>query len=415
MTTAAPQRRPVAGWTRPEDVEAQLRTKWQRGFHLRSRAEGVPWEPVRVRLTGPSARDLLERTTEALAWIEGVRSWAAGGRGGPRCRIEDRVVRSRSLGHNEVPAYVVLDTIETLAALVDRRGDIAKLDGVLALTSERRSDVLPWVVAHPMSVLDVADDWGRLLDVVEWVDRHDTTRFYLRHLDLPGVDTKFVERHRKLLGQLLQAVLPAERVDPAASRFDARFGFKSVPIYVRFRALAPVDELPASLSELSVRAAELARLELSVRTVFVVENQATYLAFPDVPDSIVVFGEGFKASTLDAVSWLAHRELVYWGDVDTHGFRILDQLRSRVPGVRSLLMDEVTLNAHLDHVGSEESPTAVPLEHLTPEEARLYRDLVENRFGRSIRLEQERIRFSAVRRALEPWVDMSRPRGESNS
>ena len=404
MTTAAPQRSPAAGWTRPEEVKEQLRTKWQRGTYLRSRAEGVPWEPVRVRLKGPSAKDLLENTTETLAWIEGMRSWSVGGRGGPRCRIEDRVVRNRSLGHNEVPAYVVLDTIEMLAALVDRRGDVAKVDQILALTSERRPDLVPWVIAHPMAVLDVADDWVRILDVVDWVDRHDTSQFYLRHLDLSGVDTKFVERHRKLLGQLLQAVLPAERLDPAASRFDARLGFRSVPSYVRFRVLAPLDELPESLSELSVRAAELARLELSVRTVFVVENQATYLAFPDVPSSIVVFGEGFKASMLEAVPWLADRELVYWGDIDTHGFRILDQLRSRVPGVRSLLMDEPTLTAHLDHAGSEESPTAVPLAHLTPEEHRLYCDLVEDRFGRSIRLEQERIRFGAVRRALEPWT-----------
>lgn len=401
----APQRSPAAGWTSPEAVKEQLRTKWQRGTYLRSRAEGVPWEPVRVRLKGPSAKDLLEHTTEALAWIEGMRSWAAGGRGGPRCRIEDRVVRNRSLGHNELPAYIVLDTIEMLAALVDRRGDVAKVDQILALTSERRPDLVPWVIAHPMAALDVADDWVRMLDVVDWVDRHDTTQFHLRHLDLSGVDTKFVERHRKLLGQLLQAVLPPERVDPSASRFDARFGFRSVPSYVRFRVLAPLDELPESLSELSVRAAELARLELSVRTVFVVENQATYLAFPDVPDSIVVFGEGFKASTLDAVPWLADRDLVYWGDIDTHGFRILDQLRSRVPGVRSLLMDEATLTAHLDHVGSEESPTAVPLEHLTAEESRVYCDLVEDRFGPSIRLEQERIRFGAVRRALHRWVD----------
>lgn len=405
MTADAPQRSLAAGWTSPEEVKEQLRTKWQRGIYLRSRAEGVAWEPVRVRLKGPSAKELLENTTGALAWIEGMRSWSAGGRGGPRCRIDDRVVRNRSLGHNEVPAYVVLDTIEMLAALVDRRGDVAKVDQILALTSERRPDLVPWAVAHPMAVLDVADDWVRMLDVVDWVDRHDTTQFHLRHLDLPGVDTKFVERHRKLLGQLLQAVLPAERVDPSASRFDARFGFRSVPSYVRFRVLAPLDELPESLSELSVRVAELARLELSVRTVFVVENQATYLAFPDVSDSIVIFGEGFKASTLEAVPWLADRELVYWGDIDTHGFRILDQLRSRVPGVRSLLMDEATLIAHLDHVGSEESPTAVPLEHLTTEERRLYCDLVEDRFGRSIRLEQERIRFSAVRHALQPWAD----------
>lgn len=404
MTPTAPKPSSALGWTRPEAIEAQLRAKWERGTFLRSRAEEVSWEPLRIRLKGPSAADLLERTGESLAWIEMVRSWVAGGRSGPRCRIEDRIVRSRSLGDNEVPALVVFETIEELARLIGRPDDPAILDRLLGSTSRRRAELVPWVAAHPMVVLEVADSWERILDVVEWVDLHDTSRLYLRHLDLPGIDTKFVERHRKLLGQLLEVVLPTERVDAAASRFDARFGFKSVPCYVRFRVLSPVDELPEALTELSVRTDELAELELSVRTVFVVENQATYLAFPDVPGAIVVFGQGFKASTLEAVPWLAGLEVAYWGDIDTHGFRILDQLRARVPDVRSLLMDRPTLTAHLDRVVREESPTAVALEHLTPEESDLYRDLVEGRFGPSARLEQERVRFGAVREALRPWL-----------
>lgn len=288
--------------------------------------------------------------------------------------------------------------------LVGRPGQIATFDRLLALTAERRPELVSWVSAHPMDVLEVVADWLSMLDVVDWIDRTDTSTVHLRQLDLPGVDTKFVERHRRLLGRLLQQVLPPERVDTSASRFDARFGFRTVPSYVRFRILSPVEELPAGLSELSVRVDELARLALPVRTVFVVENQVTYLAFPDVPDAIVVFGEGFKASTLDAVPWLADRELVYWGDIDTHGFRILDQLRARVPGVRSLLMDESTLSAHLDRVVSEDAPTSVPLEHLSSEESDLYRDLVEDRFGPSVRLEQERVRFGAVRGALRPWA-----------
>lgn len=404
MIASAGREVPAAQWTRPEDVQSELRTRWERGTYLRSRAEGTPWEPVRVRLKGPSAVDLLKRPGESIAWIDGVRAWASGGRGGPRCRIEDRVVRSRSLGANEVPAFVVLDTIEELAKFVGHLDQIATLDGLLASTAARRPELVPWVSSHPMDVVGVAGEWERMLDVVDWIERTDTSEVYLRHLDLPGVDTKFVERHRKLLGRLLQVVLPAERVDADAARFDVRFGFRTVPSYVRFRLLSPVGELPAGLSELSVRVDELASFELSVRTVFVVENQATYLAFPDVPDAIVVFGEGFKVSTLEAVAWLAERDLVYWGDIDTHGFWILDQLRSRVPGVRSMLMDEATLAAHLDRVVREDKPTAVPLEHLTPEESDLYRDLVEDRFGQAVRLEQERIRFGAVRAALAPWT-----------
>ncbi|NOR71388.1 MAG: hypothetical protein GQ532_17115, partial [Methylomarinum sp.] len=39
----------------------------------------------------------------------------------------------------------------------------------------------------------------------------------------------------------------------------------------------------------------------------------------------------------------------YWGDLDTHGFAILSRLRHYYPQVKSILMDEKTLEqfAHL--------------------------------------------------------------------
>ncbi len=40
------------------------------------------------------------------------------------------------------------------------------------------------------------------------------------------------------------------------------------------------------------------------------------------------------------------------------------------------------------------------LDLLDPSEADLYQDLVENSFGPSVRLEQERIQFSAIERAI---------------
>jgi hypothetical protein len=141
-----------------------------------------------------------------------------------------------------------------------------------------------------------------------------------------------------------------------------------------------------------------------VRTVFVVENRATFLAFPVVPSSIVVFGEGFGVTTLERVPWLAEREIIYWGDIDTHGFAIVQRLRERLPETRTLLMDQQTLLAHLDHVVTEEQPTSAPLPLLTPAEQLVYRDLVEDRYGVAVRLEQESIRFSAVRAALQQWA-----------
>jgi hypothetical protein len=90
------------------------------------------------------------------------------------------------------------------------------------------------------------------------------------------------------------------------------------------------------------------------------------------------------------------------GDIDSYVFVILNRLRARFPSVRSILMDIETLLAHPLQWVTEQQPTNQALPHLTEVEAETYRALVENRFGHHIRLEQERIRFSLVRGALNP-------------
>jgi hypothetical protein len=65
-----------------------------------------------------------------------------------------------------------------------------------------------------------------------------------------------------------------------------------------------------------------------------------------------------------------------------------------------MLMDRRTLLDHEGHWIQESEPNSERLDLLDPAEADLYQDLVEDSFGRSVRLEQERIRFSAIEREL---------------
>jgi hypothetical protein len=80
---------------------------------------------------------------------------------------------------------------------------------------------------------------------------------------------------------------------------------------------------------------------------------------------------------------------------------MLDRLRASLPAVRSLLMDRATLLAHRPLWTAEEAPHIAPLDRLTPEEAALYADLRYDRLARAARLEQERISFGWLRRALD--------------
>ena len=86
----------------------------------------------------------------------------------------------------------------------------------------------------------------------------------------------------------------------------------------------------------------------------------------------------------------------YWGDMDTHGFAILNRLRTHLPRTRSFLMDSATLLEHRERWGREDKPTAATLSALTPAEAAVYDDIVSDRYGDRVRLEQERISWDWV-------------------
>jgi hypothetical protein len=392
-------------WTRPDELLAVLRRRWARGDYLKAHARGDVWKPLVLPIQGPRADDLLRDPAKVVGWTEDMRRAAVDRRGRPRFVIEDRTVSSRLLGHNSLPARIRLDSLGQLAELLGTTPDIAQLEQLLEATRRVLPDAVEWVAGHPIDALAHREVWDHLLNTTAWILTNDTSSSDIRHLDVLGVDTKFVERHRKILGRLLDQTLPAGRIDPTASDFARRYGFRPRPRYVRLRLLAPVPTLPAEITEVELRADELARLPLPISTVFVIENKASYLAFPELPDAVAVLGNGFAVTTLELVPWLAERDLVYWGDIDTHGFVILNRLRQRVPSTRSILMDEATLLAHPTQWTDEPTPTDAALSHLTAEEAGVYSDLVEDRYGPTIRLEQERIRFAFLRSALQPWTE----------
>lgn len=403
---------PDPAWTTVPGLLHTLRARWQRGAFLRAHAARAPFEPVSLPVRAPKAAELADRFEDVKRWVERFDRDNRTGTAHQLFDMDRASRRTRVLGDNPVPVRAHVPTFERLCAALGVGGEVEQLDQVLDLTRAARLDepgrdaLIAWVGAHPHQAIEHHDVWAQLLGVVVWIvdHGHDRANFDPRHLDVSQVDTKFVERHRKVLSRLLEQALPTEQIDRTATTFAGRFGFRARSTHARFRLLTPVPELPAVITEAELRVDELAQLPLSVSTVFVIENRASYLAFPSVPQAMVIFGEGFGVTVLEGAPWLAERELVYWGDIDTHGFAILDRLRQRVPGVRSLLMDRQTLLDHLDRVVIEERATAKPLSALTADEQTLYRDLVEDRFGTSVRLEQERIRFSAVRCALEPWM-----------
>jgi hypothetical protein len=391
MSPAA-ARRPA--WVTPADVLRTLRKRWETGTFLTQFASGQPWEPLGLPIRGPAAAELAGSFADAQAW---ARAWVGAGRG--LIRVEHKQVGGRVIGVNAIPCRAWIDSYSQLWQLLGVEAEVARFGVALDQAKAMMPALADWMIAHPVKVLALARDWDRVLGTVAWIDQYAGPGLYLRQVDVPGVDTKFIERHRGILTDLLDCQLPAGRIDATVPRSDfaGRYRFRKKPAYVRFRYLAAG---PAQLSELTVRATEIPVAPPGISAVYVVENEITYLAFPPVRDAIVIFGGGYAVSVLEGLPWLADCQLTYWGDIDTHGLEILARLRRRFPHTRSMLMDRATLLAHRSQWVTEPTPARADPTYLTPHEAALAHDLSTDLYAPSLRLEQERIRFSLLQSTL---------------
>jgi hypothetical protein len=234
---------------------------------------------------------------------------------------------------------------------------------------------------------------------------HPRPGIYLRQVDIPGVHSKFIESHRGVLIELFDAVLHESAIDGGAggvTGFQRRYGFSAKPERVRFRVLDPgLSLLPGvTRGDITLDVDSFRALRCGVKRIFVTENETNFLAFPEVADSLVLFGAGYGFDVLDGNTWLQQCSMYYWGDIDTHGFAILDQLRARFPDVQAFLMDRATLMAFESVWGREDSPLTRDLLRLREDERSLYNDLRDQRIRANLRLEQEFIGFDRVRSVL---------------
>ena len=389
-------------WTRPIELRAQIKKRWDRGDLLASLVTGESLFPLRLVLKTPTSNEMSEHFDEVRTWVAELRLM-------PHCRIEMREFKHRVFGANAVPQEVWIDTVEDALALIGKQRDVARFFALTDFTRKHQPQLLTWLSKRPLRALELIDDWNLLLEITTWLQHHPRPAVYIRQVDIPGVHSKFIETNRGVLTELLDIVLPPEAIDfsvSGVSQFAKRYGFSDKPARIRFRVLDPEHALLRGkhIQDITLDAESFARLDSRVSRVFITENEINYLAFPQVEHSIVIFGAGYGFEMLSKAAWLSRCQIHYWGDIDTHGFAILDQLRSQFDHVESFLMDRNTLLSFESLWGEEENQTLRDLPRLSPEEKALYDDLRDNRIRKNLRLEQERIGFGWIESALSRLI-----------
>lgn len=351
---------------------------------------GGTW-PLVVALGVPTDKDIAQDAPAVRAWAS---VWQV--RTGPGDMLFEERQFAR-FGRHLLPGSLSFESAAVVAAAVGQstRWEVA---------SERyRRMVQRWPVFVHSNVLasrfDVlanysTEDFERLVTLLAWLEVNLASGLYLRQLPIGGLDTKWLEKRKGLVAGLLRAM---RGIGGEGDDFHALAGLKKPAHRVRIRVLCPsLRQSIGGLCDIEAPVGELGALAIMPRVVVIVENLETGLALPDLPDTVVIMRLGNAVSALGALAWLQAAEVVYWGDIDSHGFAILDRARKIVPQIRSVLMDEKTLLEHRPLWGQEPVLCAnAVLENLTVEEQSVYGNLRAGTWGERVRLEQERLEWDA--------------------
>ncbi|MCR5757911.1 MAG: hypothetical protein K6F95_08400 [Selenomonas sp.] len=225
---------------------------------------------------------------------------------------------------------------------------------------------------------------------------------YLRELDIPYVDTKFMEKNKKLTADIFFVLHPEEE----------GHSFKDLCTLLNWQVQAPTPNIYlrsldkrktiGGLQELMVTAEQLARLAVSFSRIFFTENKLNGFVFPEVEDGLMIFGAGNGVvAESETIPWLVRQEkLWYWGDIDRDGFRILSRVREKYPQVRSFLMGKELAKKYSYFMTADTGKKGEMPSNLTDQEQDCWCYLAEQPLGMS-RLEQEKIPLHEVKGFLQ--------------
>lgn len=387
----------------PSDVRSLLLRRFTHGHRdwLGAAGPDQRW-PMEIALGVPAEQQAMRETEAVRAWVSAWRQWEGAGELGWVQR------QWKVLGSQRLPATLTLRDPAEAARWIgeEERWERAVRRNTIMV---ERWPVLGRRLGRLFGALAdyEEDDFTRLLAMLAWLDANPACGLYPRQLPVAGADSKWLEGRTAVLGELLSLLREA----PADADFYQVCGLKKPPPLVRMRILDPaLRQRTGGLGDVTAPPDDLARLQLPASTVFIVENLQTGLALGDLPGAVVLMGLGYSVDLLAQIGWIGRARCVYWGDIDTHGFAILNRARSCLPQLQSVLMDTPTLmrcEALWSAEKSQHPAQELPL--LTDAEAALYRELKQNTHGHHVRLEQERVEWRHA------WLSLAEKASQASS
>ena len=342
--------------------------------------------PLQISLGTPTEKDTTEDASVVRSWVSSWAAWKDVG------EVSLEVRKWARLGAQELPVALTVSNAEDAAALVGQTPRWARAKERYAQMIEKWPQLVAGgALAARFNVLaDYSEvDFNRLLVLLHWLVQNPASNTYLRQLPVEGLDTKWAEQRIGIITGLLKDI----KQDRGDGNFHEICGLLRPPHRIRIKLLCPeLRKLVGGLHDFEAPIEDIAALAIHPIAAVIVENLDTGMSLPDIAGTVGIMKLGNAVSALGSVSWLQGVNTVYWGDIDTHGFAILDRARKTLPQLRSVLMDEATTLRYQNLWGTEPVQTTnFALEHLNEHELAVYAALKANTWGEKVRLEQERL------------------------
>ena len=373
-----------------ETISKKLIILYNRAEHLKAYLRREIFE-VNFSFKRLSAKDIENNFNQINRWVKEL--------GKLPFEIEFTLVSYRSLGEQSLPFSLKIREEEFLDYLGKREessNDIALLESSFSNFKELRG----LLSENPKLIMEYREVWDKLLAVCHYFVASPRPNLYIRELDIEGVDSKFIEQHKGILDRLLEVILPSECYNSKITKitnygFEKKYGLKYDLPTIRFRILDS-NLYINGLDDLSLPLNLFKSLDLKCQDIYITENKINGLTFPKQKNAMVIFGLGYGIESLKDIVWLKDKNIYYWGDIDTHGFAMLSQIRGYFPSTKSILMDYKILMRFKHLAVIESKPFRGELTNLTKDEEMVFDGLKQDSFGKGLRIEQERIPYSSL-------------------
>ena len=366
----------------PEKIKSTADGWW--ADVLRSYNNGSNYFPKEIgRITRIKPSDTIQRFSEITKEIDLLQSHSKDKTGKGYSILWDEV-KNLKVGKNRFPRSVVFETLDDYLVFLNKKKQFAIFVACRDKIRETFPELMPWFEENPTALISHHESIEDIIKVCEYFKANPSPKMYRRQLPI-DVHTKFIEENESIITSLLN-ILIADHLNQGEKTFERKFNLLYDQTLVRIRFLDK-DNFP-QYPDVTIPLKDFINQEIKCTRVIVTENKMNFLTMPPLRGTVAIWsGGGFNIKYLKDVAWMQSKEINYWGDIDPHGFLILDQMRGYYKQTKSMLMDSKTITEFKLLLKPGKKLSRHQLSFLSAEEREAFEYVQYN----SLRLEQERI------------------------